>query len=241
MMRFLFCVFLAVSLLVLGCAGFCQSAKDDFLSSNPNSNGWSFGYLDENGVFVLYNTPFFVSENVAGWCADDCPGLWGDVTINFSNEAFDKFGVSWNSSQLVVNPSLNGREVVVRFESPTSANAKVIGKLSEATSSDGKTTMRVEKNGALLLEQKSSGRMVSKETSAPENGKALNNEAVSDSAIIDISSTTLLSKGSTIDFIFTRDSLSSGHVSLDLSIDLGGESYSFNPKKLIMASAEVTK
>jgi hypothetical protein len=122
-----------------------SKAKSDFLSSNPN-NGWAFGYLDENDEFNPYNTTFKVSDNVIGWALDGCPGIFGDVTLNFSQEAFEKFGARWEPVQMLINPGCEGNGVVFRWTSPFAGSVQVRSKLTGQSTLRTKVAAEMRKN-----------------------------------------------------------------------------------------------
>ena len=209
-----------------------SEAKKDFLASNPNS-GWTFGFLDRDSNFVAYNTTFSIDENTVGWCRDGMPGLFGDVTINFSDGIVDKFGVAWEPGLLTVNPGMDCQAVVIRWSAPAAGKIKVSGNVKNLVRCGGKTTVSITKNGSVLDQSDVAGVGFSDMVSE-EAGKELPNaEAIPSSA--DLLADITVSKGASVDFVFTKESeLGASHVGTDLRISTNAAgtemSYNLNPK-----------
>lgn len=122
---------LVMSLLVLGLlmsANMLHAQQPDvraaFLASNP-SNGWEYGFVNEDGDFVAYNSTFDDGNGIAGWCLDKCPGPLGAISINYSDHPIDEYGTHWEPGQICVLPPMNGLSAVIRWHSPGDATVKV--------------------------------------------------------------------------------------------------------------------
>ncbi|MHB9038618.1 MAG: hypothetical protein ACYC64_18360 [Armatimonadota bacterium] len=240
MIRFGRCVFLLLCLFSVGVSAYGQDAaraKADFLASNPRG-GWTFGFLNKEGEFVAYNTTFKVDANTVGWCQDDMPGIFGDVTISFSDKPVDKFGIRWELGQLCVNPGLDCQAVVIRWTAPAAGSIRVGGRLKSVMKGGRKTSIRVLKNGTELTRNEIAGDG-SKEMSPNLIDRpltavtALPTTDAPSSA--DLSTDVTVIKGATIDLIFAKESdLGSGYVGVDLTLEASGSggkvSYNLNPK-----------
>jgi hypothetical protein len=215
----------------LGSAQDLQKAKADFLASNPN-NGWTFGFLDKTGAFVAYNTTFKIDETTVGWCLDDMPGVFGDVTMCFSEKPLDKFGIQWETGQLCVNPGLDCQGVVIRWTAPGPATLNISGRLKGLARNGGKTGLRVSKDGATLASDVVAGDGFVDAPMEPPTKNSLS-VASSVSSSADLNKSVSVSKGTVIDFIFAKDGERGGsHVGFDLNMQATGRDggkVSYNP------------
>ncbi len=209
-----------------------QKAKADFLAGNPNG-AWTFGILDRTGSFVAYNTTFKVNENTVGWCLDGIPGVFGDVTMCFDERPLDKFGISWETGRLCVNPGLDCQGVVVRWTAPGPATLRIDGSLKGVAKNGGKTSIRVSKDGSTLASNAVAGeRFAEAVSNLPEELRPSVSAAASSA---DLSTSVVVTKGSTIDFVFARDSeRGGGHVGFDLNLQATGPDgkVSYNPSPI---------
>ncbi|MCX6345739.1 MAG: hypothetical protein NT018_11810 [Armatimonadetes bacterium] len=153
-MRRLFVVTLAAFAVVLflATASIAQvmDVRARFLASNPN-NGWEYGFINEEGSFVAYNTTFDDGQGIAGWTMDNTPGPMGDVTINYTDHPIDRYGVRWEPGQICVNSPMVGRGVVVRWHAPDSACVQIDTVLT-AQSSDANANIQLQVDGDPVIE-----------------------------------------------------------------------------------------
>lgn len=125
----LFCIYL-----VSATSPILADTKSDFLSSNPNTSGWTVGYLDKDNNFVVYNTSFDDGQGIAGWAMDNSPGPKGDVTINYTDQPIDRYGIHWEPGEILVHSPLRGSGVAVKWNATDSAAASVDASFVEHTS-----------------------------------------------------------------------------------------------------------
>jgi hypothetical protein len=107
--------------------------KSDFLSSNPNESGWTVGYLDKENNFVAYNSTFDDGNGIAGWTMDRTPGPRGDVTINYTDQPIDRYGIHWEPGEIIVHSPLIGSGVVVEWNASGSEASSVDMSIAEHT------------------------------------------------------------------------------------------------------------
>lgn len=231
-----------VLLVVLTCLCFTGSAfaqdavqaRADFLASNPN-NGWTFGCLDKDGNFIAYNTTFKVDENIVGWCLNGTPGILGDVTINFSENAIEKFGIKWEPGQICINPGFGCQGVVIRWSAPASGSLKISGKCKALIQAGGKTSVQISKNTSVFDRDEIAGEGFIepvKEMTA-DNTEVLSAATSNLPFSSELSGNITVVKGDNIDFVFTKESELGSHVGIDLQItsatSSGTVSYNLNP------------
>ncbi len=107
--------------------------KSDFLSSNPNTSGWTVGYLDKDNSFVAYNSTFDDGNGIAGWTMDKTPGPKGDVTINYTDQPIDRYGIHWEPGEILVHSCLIGSGVVIKWDASSSEASSVDLSVTEHT------------------------------------------------------------------------------------------------------------
>ena len=119
---------LAACLLSAASAAFAQDSaalKAEFLSGNPNSDGWEVGFLDDDGNFVAYNSTFDDGRGIAGWAYNSAPGPEGAITINYTDNPIDAYGVHWEPGQVCALSPLHGQGVVMRWTALESTDVQV--------------------------------------------------------------------------------------------------------------------
>ncbi|MHB1456872.1 MAG: hypothetical protein ACYC0V_08170 [Armatimonadota bacterium] len=238
LIRFAFTVVLIFAVAAVALAATdSANAKADFLASNPNRE-WTFGFLDRDGKFIAYNTTFKVDDDTVGWCLDSMPGIFGDITMSFHDTLVEKFGIRWEPGQLCVNPGLDCQAVVVRWTAPTAGAIRVGGRLKSLTKGGRKTSISVLKNGTELTRNEIAGDGSEERSSdliERQRSAAAPLPTTDAPSSADLSTDVTVSKGTTIDLIFAKESdLGGSHVGVDLTIEASGSggkvSYNLNPK-----------
>ena len=140
----------AACLFCAATAGMAQDSatpKSQFLSGNPNSNGWEVGFLDECGNLVAYNSTFDNGKGIAGWALNKAPGPEGAVTINYSDKPVEVYGMHWEPGQICVMSPLHGQGVVLRWTAPEAADVQIDLELVCLTSGvDPQVSVNVDSN-----------------------------------------------------------------------------------------------
>ncbi|MCE5324302.1 hypothetical protein LLG46_13455 [bacterium] len=115
-----FCIYL-----ISATSPILADTKSDFLSSNPNISGWTVGYLDNDQTFAAYNTTFDDGYGIAGWAMNNSPGPKGDVTINYTDQPIDRYGIHWEPGEILVHSPLSSGGVAIKWNATDSAAASV--------------------------------------------------------------------------------------------------------------------
>lgn len=113
------------------CSCFAQTPdiKSQFLASNPNGD-WEYGFLDEDGDFIPYNTTFDDGQGIAGWCLNNTPGPEGDITINYTDKPIDRYGIHWEAGEVSIHTPAHGNGFVLQWTATDSATMSVETKLT---------------------------------------------------------------------------------------------------------------
>jgi hypothetical protein len=201
-----------------------QQVKSQFLASNP-SNGWEYGYLDDNGVFITYNTTFNAGDGVVGWALDHTPGPFGDVTMNYTANPIDLYGLHWEPGQICINASQLGKGTVVRWHAPAAESIRI--------DTDLVAQMRgMKANVKLIVDGRQLGISAIDGTTAQTPADPLPTLAKSATATI--------SKGSTVDLIVSPgDQVTLGHVSAVITINVIGPNGTVSSKTSPAGTREV--
>ncbi|MCX6345474.1 MAG: hypothetical protein NT018_10460 [Armatimonadetes bacterium] len=153
-MHRLFVVTLAAFAVVLSLAtasiAQVMDVRAQFLASNPN-NGWEYGFVNEEGSFVAYNTTFDDGQGIAGWTMDNNPGPMGDVTINYTDYPIERYGVRWEPGQICVHSAVVGQGTVIRWHAPDNARVQIDTVLT-AQSSDANANIQLQVDGDPITE-----------------------------------------------------------------------------------------
>lgn len=205
-------VILGVVATVSATADDSTNIKDRFLSSNPN-NGWEYGFIDQNGTFIRYNSTFDDGEGIAGWALDHAPGICGDVTINYTGQPIDRYGLHWEPGQICVNTPAMGQGTAVRWHATDQSNIAIdTGLTAQAPG--------VEASAKVVVDGKPVTSVTIGESSITG---AAQTQAVKSSLSVMSSSTAQVVEGSTIDLIISPvDRLTLGHISTSIDINLIG-------------------
>ena len=241
---------IAAYLLCAATAAMAQDSatpKSQFLSHNPNGDGWVSGFLDDGGNFVAYNSTFKLDDDLVGWCYNGMPGIFGCAVVNFSDKVIEKYGVSWEPGLVTVGTGMGCKGVVIRWSAPSAGAMKVSGKVKSAVPSGGKTSIQLFLNGKMLDDDEIAGPDFSEKPSDTEEAPVTAQEPISSSH--DTSSDVAVSKGNNLDWVFTRiGEIGGNHISVDLSVEASGPdgkiSYNSSPKKSaaqLVASAALAK
>jgi len=164
------------------------------LAANP-SGDWSYGFIEKDGRFHLYNSTFDDGNGIKGWVMNANPDIAGNILVNISGSPIDRYGVRWEIGQVAVQPGLGGQKPVLRWTAP----ANVIVQIAATFSSQCYSTaakIAVLKNAAVLDESAVDGFVGS--GVAAEGQKGAFPARVYSSAIAVI-------KGETIDFAVDND------------------------------------
>ena len=181
-----------------------------FLASNPN-NGWEYGFIDENGVFVAYNTTFDDGQGIAGWCLDRTPGPLGDITINYSDHPIDRYGVHWDPGQICANTPSPGISVVIRWHAPNDATVKVNATLT-SQSPNTSADVSLSSDGQELADGEVGQTSSGSGTDGPHAASVGDGETGGQEEVTR-SITTSVDAGDTVDIVITANpDQPSGHV-----------------------------
>lgn len=186
-------------------------SRVQFVAANPNGD-WTFGFINEEGTFVPFNTTFKVGESVAGWCLDSCPGILGHVTVNFSPQAVEDFGVRWEPCQLCVSPWIQGKGVVIRWTSPSATSVRIEATASGRSVIGGKAALRVLRDKSQIFNNSIDGF-----AGRGQDHEGRRGQQPETSCAVE----TTVTKGSTVDFVVAKPEEECAvpiHLSVDLAI-----------------------
>ena len=171
-----------------------EALRSTFLTNNPNGE-WTCGFLNADNEFVPFNTTFDDGAGVTGWCLNMCPGLHGDVTVNFGEKPIDRYGIRWESGQMCVNPGTSGLGTVIRWTAPADASIRIGANMTGQTISGGGAVFTVVHNETSKFDHPVDGFAGKGEELLERNG--------SDPEASCLLSATVKS-GDTVDFIVTK-------------------------------------
>lgn len=203
-------VVIAASLAVPAMAEIWDFKSQFSLKNNPNGD-WSYGYIDKEGQFRLFNSTFTDGKSISGWALEGNPGAAGDITVNLKPEALDAYCTVWEVGQVLIHPPLGGGIAIVRWTSPVDGEIKIETNLT-AQAYSTVADVKLVGNHHYLLEKKSLDGFKGKgEKSAGRRGTSPEQTG---SIVVSVV------KGDTIDIgVSTSDDhLSSAQVGLDVKI-----------------------
>lgn len=211
-------VVVLVILLTVPAAAQKWDFKSEFsLENNPNGD-WSYGFIDKEGRFRLFNATFTDGKSIAGWALEGNPSAAGDITINLTDNQVDSYCTVWEVGQALIHPPLDGGIAAVRWTSPVDAEIRIDAKLT-AQAYSTVANVRLIGNRSYTIDNRSLDGFTGKGSKAA--GRTGATPEISRSIVLRVN------KGDTLDLGISTsaDGLSSAQVGLDVKITvlrLGG-------------------